>query len=355
MRVGGVSRNKSAVKVAMDRRYKDYSLNGPLTQPMIGEALKRLRNMVPAGPRDQINVDETIYQTMKNAGEIEIVFDRSLKDRLKVILAIDNGGWSMDPYIPVVQTLFDYARAQFKDVKTYFFHNTIYGTVWEDPGRYRQAQTDRGVCPPRSGNPADPGGRRQHGPLRADGHRRLDPRRRAQRRAEHRVPQIPGRDLSRTPSGSTRSPERMWGYTHTINAIRPDLPHVRAVPRRTGKGRHPPDGPLGVPQQATGFTVSSKRSHRGAWATNQDAAPIRAGRRGGRYFARWCRARCPGSASLISANLSSNRPDESRLIAAGAVFFRGGGQVGGVGFHQDAGRRGWRPPAAAGRRRAVPG
>ena len=31
MRVGGVSRNKSAVKVAMDRRYRDYSQEGPLT------------------------------------------------------------------------------------------------------------------------------------------------------------------------------------------------------------------------------------------------------------------------------------------------------------------------------------
>jgi uncharacterized protein with von Willebrand factor type A (vWA) domain len=29
MRVGGVSRNKSAVKVAMDRRYRDYSQEGP--------------------------------------------------------------------------------------------------------------------------------------------------------------------------------------------------------------------------------------------------------------------------------------------------------------------------------------
>ena len=75
---------------------------------------------------------------MKNAGEIEIVFDRSLKDRLKVILAIDNGGWSMDPYIRVVQTLFDYARAQFKDLKTYFFHNTIYDALWEDPTRYKK-------------------------------------------------------------------------------------------------------------------------------------------------------------------------------------------------------------------------
>jgi uncharacterized protein with von Willebrand factor type A (vWA) domain len=133
-----MSRNKSAVKVAMERRYKDYSRSGPLTQAMVGEALKRLRNMVPAGPKDQVDVDESIYQTMKNAGEIEIVFQRSLKDRLKVILAIDNGGWSMDPYIPVVQTLFDYARSQFKELKIFFYHNTIYDALWEDPQRYRQ-------------------------------------------------------------------------------------------------------------------------------------------------------------------------------------------------------------------------
>jgi uncharacterized protein with von Willebrand factor type A (vWA) domain len=72
---------------------------------------------------------------MKNAGEIEIIFDRSLKDRLKVILAIDNGGWSMDPYIGLVQTLFHYARAQFKDLRIFYFHNTIYDYLWEDPPR----------------------------------------------------------------------------------------------------------------------------------------------------------------------------------------------------------------------------
>ncbi len=138
MRVGGQSRNKSAVKVANERRYKDYSTAGPLTQAKIGEALKRLRNMIPAGPKDEINIDDTIRETIRNGGEIELVFDRALKDRLKVILAIDNGGWSMDPYIKVVQTLFDYARSQFKEVKTYFFHNTIYDYLWEDPARYRK-------------------------------------------------------------------------------------------------------------------------------------------------------------------------------------------------------------------------
>jgi hypothetical protein len=136
MRVGGVSRNKSAIKVAMSRRYKDYSQEGPLTQAQLGEALKRLRQMLPSGPKDIINIDKTIYETMRNAGEIEIIFDRRLTDRLKVVLMVDNGGWSMDPYIEVVQTLFHYANSQFKDLKIYYFHNTIYKNVWLDPHRY---------------------------------------------------------------------------------------------------------------------------------------------------------------------------------------------------------------------------
>ena len=136
MRIGGTSRNKSAIKVAMERRYKDYAQDGPLTEAQMGEALKRLRKMMPTGPKDIVNVDKTIYETMRNAGEVEIIFDRRLTDRLKVILLIDNGGWSMDPYIDVVKTLFNYARSQFKDLKICYFHNTIYDLVWLDPQRY---------------------------------------------------------------------------------------------------------------------------------------------------------------------------------------------------------------------------
>lgn len=138
MRIGGISRNKSAIKVALDRRYRDYSQQGPLTQSQIGEALKRLKHLVPVGPKDVVNVRESIYQTVKNGGEIEIVFERSLRDRLKVILAIDNGGWSMEPYVDIVQTLFNYARAQFKDLKVFYFHNTIYDYLWEDPPRRKK-------------------------------------------------------------------------------------------------------------------------------------------------------------------------------------------------------------------------
>ena len=121
LRVGGVSRNKSAIKVANERRYKDYSVHGVLTRSSIGEALKRLRNLVPQGAKDQLNIDATIYQTMRNGGEIELIFDRGIVDRLKIILAIDNGGWSMEPHVDLVQTLFSYAKVTVQGSENLFF------------------------------------------------------------------------------------------------------------------------------------------------------------------------------------------------------------------------------------------
>lgn len=141
MRIGGVSRNRSAIKVALERRYKDYTLTAPLSRGQIGEALKRLRRMVPAGPKDVVNVGKTIDRTMDNAGEIEIVFDRRLTDKLKVVLLIDNGGWSMEPYVETVQVLFYYAQAQFRELSIRYFHNTIGDRVWIDPHRRSRPET----------------------------------------------------------------------------------------------------------------------------------------------------------------------------------------------------------------------
>ena len=138
MRVGGESTGRSAVKVAGERRYRDYSTDGPLTRRSLAEGLKRLRHLVPQGVRDRINVEGSIYQTIRNGGEIELVFDRATVDRLKIILAIDNGGWSMDPYVDIVQALFTSARTQFKELATLYFHNTIYDQVWQDTSRMRR-------------------------------------------------------------------------------------------------------------------------------------------------------------------------------------------------------------------------
>jgi len=223
MRVGGQSRQKSAVQVAAERRYRDYSTQGPLTQNSIGEALKRLRNLVPQGTRDQINVDASIYQTIKNGGEIELVFERGIVDRLKIVLAIDNGGWSMEPYVNIVQTLFTYSKSQFKDLKIYFFHNTIYDYLWADPARYRQ-------------------------PVKIDSFSRLDPETRLivlgdASMAPYELLSADGSIYALEKSGKSSIdqlkyladtfnhaiwlnpiPQKNWSYTHTINVIRNIFP-----------------------------------------------------------------------------------------------------------------------------------
>jgi uncharacterized protein with von Willebrand factor type A (vWA) domain len=138
LRVGGRGGRGGAVKVALERRYLDYSDSGPLTAQQLGEALRALRHMTPAGPRDRLDVDASIRETVSNGGEIELVFDRRLVDKLSVFLFIDNGGWSMDPYVELTRALFQHARDSFRTLRTFFFHNCLYDTVWEDPRRYHK-------------------------------------------------------------------------------------------------------------------------------------------------------------------------------------------------------------------------
>lgn len=138
MRVGGGPGNRSAIKVAMDRRFIDYAQGHTLTTQNIGEALDRLRHLTPSGPRDQLNIDESIRETVRQAGEIELIFDRRRVDKLKLFIFLDNGGWSMTPFVRLTRTLFSYTRAQFKDVRFFYFHNCVYDMVYEDPARYEK-------------------------------------------------------------------------------------------------------------------------------------------------------------------------------------------------------------------------
>lgn len=140
MRVGGGPGNRSAIKVAMDRRYIDYAEEGILTPERIGDAMDRLKMLRPAGPKDQVDIEETIRETVRQAGEIEIIFKASLRDKLKVILLLDNGGWSMTPYVDLCRSLFKYAKNQFRELRTYYFHNCIYDVVWGDPHRSHKPQ-----------------------------------------------------------------------------------------------------------------------------------------------------------------------------------------------------------------------
>jgi len=143
LRVMGPSTKKSALKTIGERRYLDYADTAKIRAENLRQALEAFKNMVPAGPKTDLDLDETVYRTAKNAGEIELIFRSELRDKIKVVLLMDNGGYSMDPHAAIVSLVFSKIKDRFKDVKTYYFRNCIYGNIFTDPGRLKKLPTDK--------------------------------------------------------------------------------------------------------------------------------------------------------------------------------------------------------------------
>jgi len=140
--VYGESQGRSALKVIGDRRYIRYSDAATLREENLRQALETMKHMKAEGPRDRLNLDETVRRTARNGGEIDLVFERDLRDKISVVLLIDNGGYSMRPFIQLTQMLFTKLHERFEDLTTYFFHNTIYEKVWADFRRVRAFPTE---------------------------------------------------------------------------------------------------------------------------------------------------------------------------------------------------------------------
>lgn len=143
IRVYGESLLGTAQKVIGQRRYVDYSEKKTLSTENLRQALTALKSLRPAGPETELDVDETIAQTAKNGGEIELVFGREMRNRLSLIVLLDNGGYSMTPHVALVKTVFNKIRDLFSDVSYYYFHNCIYGTVYDDPPRTRPVKWEK--------------------------------------------------------------------------------------------------------------------------------------------------------------------------------------------------------------------
>lgn len=143
VRVGGQSGKRSALKVIGERRYQEYSDRNMLRGENLRQALETMKHMKNEGPRDRLNLDKTIYETARNGGEIELVFERDLRDKISVVLLIDNGGYSMTPFVDITRVLFSKMHERFEDLQTFYFHNTIYETVWSDFRRLRKHPTEQ--------------------------------------------------------------------------------------------------------------------------------------------------------------------------------------------------------------------
>lgn len=133
----------TARKVIGARRFLNYSEKSTLRAENLRQALSSLISLRPIGPEADLDVDETIARTARNGGEIELVFRRELRNRLKLVVLMDNGGYSMTPYIPLVRTLFHHLGGLFADVRFRYFHNCLYGVVFRNAARTEPVNWER--------------------------------------------------------------------------------------------------------------------------------------------------------------------------------------------------------------------
>lgn len=131
IRVGGESKNKRAVKVWDRRDFKNLDDSVELGTRNIKIAMRRLRKFARTGATEELDLDDTIKSTARNAGLLDIKMVPERHNAVKVLLFLDVGG-SMDPHVKVCEELFSAARTEFKHLEYFYFHNFIYESVWKN-------------------------------------------------------------------------------------------------------------------------------------------------------------------------------------------------------------------------------
>jgi uncharacterized protein with von Willebrand factor type A (vWA) domain len=128
------SRNRRAVKVWDRREFRNFDSEVELGTRNIKVALRRLRRFAREGAAEELDLDDTIRSTARNAGWLDLKLVPERHNAVKVLLFLDVGG-SMDDYIRVVEELFSAARGEFKHLEYFYFHNFVYESVWKDNRR----------------------------------------------------------------------------------------------------------------------------------------------------------------------------------------------------------------------------
>lgn len=127
------SRHRRAVKVWDKREFKNLDDSVELGTRNIKMALKRLRSWARQGADDELDLDGTIQATAEH-GYLDVKTRPERRNAVKVLLFLDVGG-SMDDHIAMVEELFSAARAEFKHMEYFYFHNCLYEGVWKDNSR----------------------------------------------------------------------------------------------------------------------------------------------------------------------------------------------------------------------------
>lgn len=136
IRVHGKGTSHSALKVAGERKYRDFRDDKVLQIRQFQIALRKLRLLSSKadGSKTELNVDETIKKTCDQGGRLELIMERPRKNQTKLLLLMDSGG-SMWAYADLCNRLFQAVNqaSQFKDLKIYYFHNCFYDKLYTKP------------------------------------------------------------------------------------------------------------------------------------------------------------------------------------------------------------------------------
>jgi uncharacterized protein with von Willebrand factor type A (vWA) domain len=127
-------REGRAVKVWDKREYKNLDDTVELGTRNIKIALRRLRKFAREGAEVELDLPETIRKTANNAGYLDIKMVPERHNKIKLLVLFDIGG-SMDAHIRVCEELFSAAKAEFKHLEFFYFHNCLYEKVWKDNRR----------------------------------------------------------------------------------------------------------------------------------------------------------------------------------------------------------------------------
>ncbi|MBB4212741.1 vWA domain-containing protein [Rhodothalassium salexigens] len=127
------SRHRRAIKVWDQREFRNLDGDVALGTRNIKVALRRLRQFARDGEANELDLDGTIRSTA-HQGFLDIKMRPERHNAVKVLLFFDVGG-SMDDHIQVCEELFSAARAEFKHMEFFYFHNCLYESVWQDNSR----------------------------------------------------------------------------------------------------------------------------------------------------------------------------------------------------------------------------
>ena len=135
------SRHRQAVKVWDRREFRNLDDTVELGTRNIKIALRRLRRFAREGAAEELDLDDTIRSTARNAGYLELKMVPERHNAVKVLLFLDVGG-SMDDHVRVCEELFSAARTEFKHLEYFYFHNMVYEGLWKDNRRRYTEKTE---------------------------------------------------------------------------------------------------------------------------------------------------------------------------------------------------------------------